>query len=90
MFLTDTAKYSIGRLRPHFIEVCRPNITCDNSNSFEFQHEYHEKFVCTNKIGDYEHQWKDSRYRKKIYEFIYLKSLCQHVLALKNFLDKTK
>lgn len=24
--LTDIAKYSIGRLRPHFISVCRPKI----------------------------------------------------------------
>ncbi|XP_044015928.1 putative phosphatidate phosphatase isoform X2 [Aphidius gifuensis] len=61
VFLTDTAKYSIGRLRPHFIDVCRPNISCDNNNSFEFQHKYHVNFVCTNNIGDYEHRWKDAR-----------------------------
>jgi len=25
--LTDTSKYTIGRLRPHFLTVCRPNVT---------------------------------------------------------------
>eukprot|EP00092_Neocalanus_flemingeri_P026618 GFUD01028849.1.p1 GENE.GFUD01028849.1~~GFUD01028849.1.p1 ORF type:complete len:297 (-),score=80.02 GFUD01028849.1:293-1183(-) len=25
--LTDTTKYTIGRLRPHFIEICSPNLT---------------------------------------------------------------
>lgn len=25
--LTDIAKYSIGRLRPHFLDVCKPNWT---------------------------------------------------------------
>ncbi|XP_061433427.1 phospholipid phosphatase 3-like [Lethenteron reissneri] len=25
--LTETAKFSIGRLRPHFLDVCRPNAT---------------------------------------------------------------
>lgn len=25
--LTDTSKYTLGRLRPHFLAVCRPNIT---------------------------------------------------------------
>ncbi len=25
---TDIAKYSIGRLSPHFLTVCKPNITC--------------------------------------------------------------
>lgn len=25
---TDIAKYTIGRLRPHFFDICRPNINC--------------------------------------------------------------
>ena len=25
--ITDIGKFSIGRLRPHFIDVCRPNVT---------------------------------------------------------------
>lgn len=32
---TDIAKYTIGRLRPHFITVCKPNITsCDIDTGF--------------------------------------------------------
>lgn len=32
---TDIAKYSIGRLRPHFITVCQPDITtCTSSTGF--------------------------------------------------------
>ena len=26
-FLTEIGKYSVGRLRPHFFDVCKPNIT---------------------------------------------------------------
>ncbi|XP_066567715.1 phospholipid phosphatase 1 isoform X2 [Amia ocellicauda] len=40
--LTDIAKYSIGRLRPHFLDVCRPvwkDINC--------QAGYIENFTCT-------------------------------------------
>ncbi|KAG8183163.1 hypothetical protein JTE90_029519 [Oedothorax gibbosus] len=25
---TDIAKYSIGRLRPHFLDVCKPSVNC--------------------------------------------------------------
>ncbi|XP_067889164.1 phospholipid phosphatase 1 isoform X2 [Heterodontus francisci] len=42
--LTDIAKYSIGRLRPHFLDVCKPDwgkITCDLG--------YIEDFTC---LGD--------------------------------------
>ena len=39
---TDIAKYSIGRLRPHFITVCQPNInSCTSSTG------YIEEDVCT-------------------------------------------
>lgn len=31
--LTDISKYSIGRLRPHFIEVCKPNINCKSDSN---------------------------------------------------------
>lgn len=63
VLIVDTGKFNIGRLRPHFIEACRPNISCyNNNNSFEFQHKYHEKFSCTNTTGDYEHRWRDARY----------------------------
>ncbi|CAJ1070769.1 phospholipid phosphatase 1 isoform X2 [Xyrichtys novacula] len=41
--LTDIAKYSIGRLRPHFLDVCKPDwkqINCSLG-------EYIEDFTCT-------------------------------------------
>ncbi|PRD35084.1 UNVERIFIED_CONTAM: wun [Trichonephila clavipes] len=39
---TDIAKYSIGRLRPHFLSICQPNVNC----SLEDPHEYIVNFVC--------------------------------------------
>ncbi|KAM9735615.1 phospholipid phosphatase 1 isoform 2-T2 [Menidia menidia] len=41
--LTDIAKYSIGRLRPHFLDVCRPDwksISCSSGG-------YIENYTCT-------------------------------------------
>lgn len=41
--LTDIAKYSIGRLRPHFLDVCKPDwklINCSLGT-------YVEEFTCT-------------------------------------------
>lgn len=29
---TDIAKYSVGRLRPHFLTVCKPNATVCATN----------------------------------------------------------
>jgi phosphatidate phosphatase len=29
-FLTDVAKYSIGRLRPHFWDICKPDVDCSD------------------------------------------------------------
>ncbi|XP_058850668.1 phospholipid phosphatase 1-like isoform X2 [Acipenser ruthenus] len=40
--LTDIGKYSIGRLRPHFLDVCKPNWTVINC-----QAGYIENFTCT-------------------------------------------
>ncbi|XP_040914729.1 phospholipid phosphatase 1 isoform X1 [Toxotes jaculatrix] len=41
--LTDIAKYSIGRLRPHFLDVCKPDWTHINCSSGA----YIEDFTCT-------------------------------------------
>ncbi|XP_017263257.1 phospholipid phosphatase 1 isoform X2 [Kryptolebias marmoratus] len=41
--LTDIAKYSIGRLRPHFLDVCKPNWSLINCSSLT----YIENFTCT-------------------------------------------
>jgi phosphatidate phosphatase len=43
--VTDIGKYSIGRLRPNFIDVCKPNI--DFSNCAKYNHSYIEDYVCT-------------------------------------------
>ncbi|CAH0682437.1 unnamed protein product [Chilo suppressalis] len=40
---TDIAKYSIGRLRPHFFAVCKPNIDCTLADN---RWRYIEVFEC--------------------------------------------
>nr|CAD7409529.1 unnamed protein product [Timema cristinae] len=40
---TDVAKYSLGRLRPHFFAVCQPNIDCTDTI---FKNVYIENFQC--------------------------------------------
>jgi len=49
---TDVAKYQVGRLRPHFLEVCQPAfyvngelVNCSSSNIRDF--EYIPDFECT-------------------------------------------
>ena len=41
--LTDIAKYSIGRLRPHFLDVCKPDWKLINCTAGA----YIEDFTCT-------------------------------------------
>ncbi|XP_062334063.1 phospholipid phosphatase 1 isoform X1 [Osmerus eperlanus] len=41
--LTDIAKYSIGRLRPHFLDVCKPDWNLKNCTAGA----YIEDFTCT-------------------------------------------
>lgn len=45
---TDIAKYMIGRLRPHFIDVCKPNINCSDVAN---QYKYFEDYECTANLG---------------------------------------
>jgi phosphatidate phosphatase len=58
-FLTDIAKYSIGRLRPHFIDVCRPigldTILCPASSA---NYRYIEEYNCMIDSG---YKIKDAR-----------------------------
>uniref|UniRef100_A0A914CBA1 Phosphatidic acid phosphatase type 2/haloperoxidase domain-containing protein n=1 Tax=Acrobeloides nanus TaxID=290746 RepID=A0A914CBA1_9BILA len=42
--LCDIAKYTIGRQRPHFMEVCKPNIGYNNCAN---DHKYITDYVCT-------------------------------------------
>lgn len=51
-FLTDIAKYSIGRLRPHFIDLCRPQLpnglVMDRFSNCQNPHTYVTTYSCTN------------------------------------------
>ncbi|KAK0170191.1 hypothetical protein PV328_010781 [Microctonus aethiopoides] len=46
---TDVAKYTVGRLRPHFFDVCEPDIDCSLP---ENHHVYIENFTCTSERFD--------------------------------------
>ena len=48
VLITDVAKYTIGRLRPHFVTLCAPNVNC---NLPENQHRYIENYSCTSNIS---------------------------------------
>jgi len=48
--LTDTSKYTIGRLRPHFIQVCNPNLTKDQCGEVNSP-KYVTEFVCQGQDG---------------------------------------
>ncbi|XP_042900351.1 putative phosphatidate phosphatase [Parasteatoda tepidariorum] len=42
---TDIAKYSIGRLRPHFLDICKPSVNC---SLVADPHAYQTEFECLN------------------------------------------
>ncbi|CAH0590059.1 unnamed protein product [Chrysodeixis includens] len=52
---TDIAKYTIGRLRPHFFDVCRPDIDCSLASN---KWRYIETFTC---LGENEKLKKEMR-----------------------------
>lgn len=58
---TDIAKYSIGRLRPHFISVCQPvfpdGTNCTSQENF---YKYMEVFKCSNE-GSSQRKLKEMR-----------------------------
>ena len=54
ILLTDVAKYSVGRLRPHFLTLCSPdydNVCFDDEEAYysdgdeEFVNEFYQKYV---------------------------------------------
>lgn len=53
ILLTDIVKYSVGRLRPHFLSLCNPeyNTICFNEDAYyndgeeEFINDYYQKYV---------------------------------------------
>ena len=56
--VTDVAKYSTGRLRPHFIDLCRPEVANNGQVITRFSicqnpYEYVTEYKCTNfLVGD--------------------------------------
>lgn len=52
---TDIGKYTIGRLRPHFLDICKPNVDC---NSDINKTRYIEDFTCN---GERPNKFTDSR-----------------------------
>lgn len=89
---TDIAKYTIGRLRPHFISVCVPNVNCTLP---ENQHKYWENFECTSDAGA--RKLKEARYvlfleHCHIFKisigcnFYYLLFFCQAIVSIGPFL----
>lgn len=57
ILMTETTKNSIGRLRPHFINVCEPDVDCQNASNIN---KYHDRFECKNK--DRQHLWREARW----------------------------
>ena len=64
--ITDITKYSIGRLRPHFIDLCRPQfrssstgqlLTLTRESNCIDPYAYVERYTCTNE--NYFTDWKD-------------------------------
>lgn len=41
---TDVMKYTVGRLRPHFLTVCNPDVCQGNFSLYK----YYETYSCTN------------------------------------------
>lgn len=52
---TDIGKYTIGRLRPHFLDICKPDVNCNDEIN---KTKYIEDFTCR---GDLQKKFTDSR-----------------------------
>nr|XP_033335228.1 putative phosphatidate phosphatase isoform X1 [Megalopta genalis] len=48
VLVTDFGKYTIGRLRPHFMDLCKPAINC---TAIANHHRYFEDFTCSANIS---------------------------------------
>jgi hypothetical protein len=49
--ITDICKYTIGRLRPHFIEVCNPDFSLFDCTGLDGQPLYVTNYVCRGNPG---------------------------------------
>lgn len=52
-FITDLGKYSIGRLRPHFLDVCKPSWSKFNCTDERGNYVFVTDDVCTAAAGNY-------------------------------------
>lgn len=52
---TDIGKYTIGRLRPHFLDICEPDVDCEDDKN---KTKYIEIFDCK---GEMKNKFIDSR-----------------------------
>lgn len=52
---TDIGKYTIGRLRPHFLDICVPDVDCEDDKN---KTRYIEIFDCK---GEMKNKFIDSR-----------------------------
>lgn len=64
-FVTDVTKYWMGRLRPHFFDVCRPVFTSNGSsicNTVQFPYYYIDDYRCsTEDLAGYTKKLKEMR-----------------------------
>nr|XP_054747950.1 phospholipid phosphatase 1-like [Lytechinus pictus] len=58
LLLTDSGKYVIGRLRPHFISVCQPDWSLINCTDSDGYYQYVQDIPC---LGTDNHQLTDGR-----------------------------
>lgn len=49
---TDSIKYSVGRLRPHFLDLCKPDFTKFNCTTPDGTPRYILEYECTNTMVD--------------------------------------
>ena len=64
LIITDTAKIIVGRLRPNFIDVCKPDFTQFNCTDVYGNPVYVTNYVCTGDPG----MVPDTRYVNSILE----------------------
>ena len=61
---TDIAKYTVGRLRPHFFDVCKPDYTKFKCTDAQGLFQYITADVCT---GTDDVKMKEMRYAFKLF-----------------------
>ncbi|KAI1709846.1 PAP2 superfamily domain-containing protein [Ditylenchus destructor] len=57
IWIVYIVKFSFGQLRPHFLDVCRPNVNYNNCSIIEF----FENYTCTTDADETSPMLKDSR-----------------------------